>query len=550
MVKPLTAISSVLLHLGFLSPGFGQDIENLKKGVVKITAEVEGKRKLGTGFIVQKEEDAIYIVTASHVVEGARQIQVEFFTHVHRTFSAKVLGIEGGDPQGLAALLVVDKAPPGLVALPLGNIDDLSGGEPATTIGFPRVTGVAWAVIKGSIMGRKGQYIDVSMPLDEGNSGGPLIVEGQVIGIVTAVIGQYGRAVPAIIARYILDGWGIKVPPAPKPRVGTLVVEGVASIQPNEDITSARNRAIVDALRHAVERALGIYIEEEALIEDFSRLEVIIYKKTKGHVVTYEVIEGSERRDGNIYELELRAVVCLEPRILVIVPEVHGDREVQDPTAETAIINGLLKAGFPVVGKYELSNVRKGASAKRALKGDRKAALDLALQYGANVVIVGEGASEPAGTISGLHSVRAWLYARAFKTDEDIIVGAHSLQVSGLGITENAASREAFSLGGARMADYLVERLAEFRHPDAIKTIRLVINNLRSKSQFDELKQAITNMLLVIDAKVNLLEQDKAELIIKSLGGAQDLVEDLSNLGFIDLAIAKTHEHEIQVTVE
>ena len=248
--------------------------------------------------------------------------------------------------------------------------------------------------------------------------------------------------------------------------------------------------------------------------------------------------------------IQAQAVVCLEPRILVIVPEVHGGQEVQDPASEAAIINGLLKAGFPVVGKYELSNVRKGASVKRALEGDRKGALDLALQYAANVVIVGEAVGEPAGTISGLHSVRARLYARAFKTDEDIIVAAHSLQVSGLGITENTASREAFSLAGARMADYLVERLAEFRHPEAIKTIRLVIDNLRSKSQFDELKQGITNMLLVIDAEVNLFEQDKAELIIKSLGGAQDLVEDLSNLGFIDLAIAKTHEHEVRATVE
>ena len=236
VVKPLTAISSVLLYLGFLSSGFGQDIENLKKGVVKITAEVEGKRKLGTGFIVQKEEDAVYIVTASHVVEGARHIQVEFFTHRHRVFSAKVLGIEGGDPQGLAALLVVDKAPPGLAALPLGKTDDLSGGESAITIGFPWITDVPWAVIKGSIIGRKGQYIDVSMPLDEGSSGAPLIVEGQVIGIVTTVIGQYARVVPAIIARYTLDGWGIKVavepsppefPVAPKPKVGTLVVDAV-----------------------------------------------------------------------------------------------------------------------------------------------------------------------------------------------------------------------------------------------------------------------------------------------------------------------------------
>lgn len=329
-----------------------------------------------------------------------------------------------------------------------------------------------------------------------------------------------------------------------------IAVEGLSSIQPHENIANARNRAIADALRHAVERVLGVYIEEEALIENFSKLEIFVYKETKGHVVTYEIIEGSEKREGNVYELKIRAVICLEPRILVIVPEMYARREIADPAAETAIINGLLKAGFSVVGKYELGKIRRGPLIKRALKGDRKAALDLALQYGANVVIVGEGVSEPIGTISGLYSVRAWLDVRAFKTDEDIIVAAHNLQVSGLGITENSASKKALSLTGEHMADYLAERLAKFRHPDDIKSIRLLINNLRNKSQFDELKEAITKMLLVIDVKVNLFEENKAELIVKSFGGTQELVEDLSSLGFMDLAIGKIDEHEVEAKVK
>ncbi|MEA3421557.1 MAG: hypothetical protein U9Q97_07775, partial [Acidobacteriota bacterium] len=75
--------------------------------------------------------------------------------------------------------------------------------------------------------------------------------------------------------------------------VKEIIVEGLSSIQPQEDIANARNRAIADALRHAVERVLGLYIEEETLMEDFSKLEIAVYKESKGHVVTYEVIEGS-----------------------------------------------------------------------------------------------------------------------------------------------------------------------------------------------------------------------------------------------------------------
>ena len=97
--KPACAVF-ILLAIAVHS-SFAQDIEELKRGVVKIEATTfEKKRKIGTGFIVQAEPDAVYIVTASHVVEGASDIEVEFFSRRNRFIPADVLILEGGDPQG------------------------------------------------------------------------------------------------------------------------------------------------------------------------------------------------------------------------------------------------------------------------------------------------------------------------------------------------------------------------------------------------------------------------------------------------------------------
>ena len=65
----------VLLLLTVLFPHalWAQDIAQVKKGVVKITAQVEGKSKIGSGIIVKLEEDHAYILTASHVIEGDPQ---------------------------------------------------------------------------------------------------------------------------------------------------------------------------------------------------------------------------------------------------------------------------------------------------------------------------------------------------------------------------------------------------------------------------------------------------------------------------------------------
>ena len=118
---------------------WGQDIEDLKKGVVKITAHVEGQQpKVGTGFIVRVDKDAVYVVTAAHVTEGDPKPTVTFSPLAQQPFAAQVIGIEGGDPHGLAALRVAGPIPDGVVALALDLTTKVAGGEAVTFIGFPR----------------------------------------------------------------------------------------------------------------------------------------------------------------------------------------------------------------------------------------------------------------------------------------------------------------------------------------------------------------------------------------------------------------------------
>jgi len=171
------------------------------------------------------------------------------------------------------------------------------------------------------------------------------------------------------------------------------------------------------------------------------------------------------------------------------------------------------------------------------------------MYYGANVVIIGKASSEKTGMVSDFHSVRAYLEVQVHKTDSDKIIAAHNLQISGAGITENSASKMAFNLAGEQMADYLLERLAEYRNLEEIKTIHLFIDNLKSDYQFDKLKELIGKMLSVIEVKVNFIENDRAELILKSLGDMQGLVENLYDLSLMDLDIKRTKEDTLHITV-
>ncbi|QPD02761.1 MAG: hypothetical protein Nkreftii_000535 [Candidatus Nitrospira kreftii] len=211
-----------------------QDVAQVKKSVVKITAQVDGKHRVGSGVVVKVDEDHVYLVTASHVIEGDPQPNVFFYAAPHRAFRARVLGLEGGDPAGLAALLVEGKIPSDLVALHLDQATKVSGGEPITLIGFPRAEGAMWTVTTGTLSGRKGTALSFSGTADEGNSGGPVLFKNSVVGIVTEVGAKFNTAVPAVVVRFALDSWGVRLEEDVKP-LTTRPTEGEpepVSVQP------------------------------------------------------------------------------------------------------------------------------------------------------------------------------------------------------------------------------------------------------------------------------------------------------------------------------
>lgn len=187
------------------------DLGSLKKAVVKVTAQFAKNKKVGTGFIAGQGQKYVYIVTASHVVEQEMEvpdsIMVTFFTGQEEPLAARVVKKEGGDPRGLALLKVGGAVPDDVQVLEWDNQTPLHGGEEVLLIGFPRIGGNAWAVTKGTLSGFDGPVLKFSGAVEEGNSGGPLLYQGKVIGVVMEVTGQFGNAKPSQIAQFTVENW-------------------------------------------------------------------------------------------------------------------------------------------------------------------------------------------------------------------------------------------------------------------------------------------------------------------------------------------------------
>ncbi|HZP87357.1 MAG TPA: serine protease [Burkholderiales bacterium] len=212
-MKTWAGLLLAVLLVVFAQSGQAQSLDRQKAAVVRVTSQSEGLRRTGSGFIVQLEPDAAYIVTASHVVEGDSRPRVEFFTRRNTLISAETVRIEGGDPRGLALLVVRGKEnlPSGLTALSIASGTELRGGEPVTVIGFPQGGG-SWAVLRANIVALEGRELTLDGSIGEGNSGGPVLRGETVVGIVTTVggAGGFGHAVPGTLVRLVLDGWGVQ----------------------------------------------------------------------------------------------------------------------------------------------------------------------------------------------------------------------------------------------------------------------------------------------------------------------------------------------------
>jgi formylglycine-generating enzyme required for sulfatase activity len=189
--------------------GIAQDLSDLRSGVVRITStSPEGKRRTGSGFIVQIESSTARIVTAAHVVAGDKNPSVEFFTQPGTPVGGKVYR---SDLQTDVAVIVVqtpDELPGGLRTLRIAPEPNLVVGQDVHTIGFP--PSLSWAISKPNYASDDGILLAlIGGNIDEGNSGGPVLKDDLVVAMIAAAERGSGRAVPAWLLTRILQAWRI-----------------------------------------------------------------------------------------------------------------------------------------------------------------------------------------------------------------------------------------------------------------------------------------------------------------------------------------------------
>jgi hypothetical protein len=335
----------------------------------------------------------------------------------------------------------------------------------------------------------------------------------------------------------------------PGPGETEVLCEGVSAITGRVD--TARDQAISDALRKAVEQGVGAYIDGETQVENFQLISDRIYSRASGFVSSYRVI--SEEQSGGLYRAVVRAVVNTDgigddlaaigilvagqgrPRVMVLVREMQ-DPSTISPTAldgmgsmfETQLLECFRARGFPVVDAATTADIIRRDQLLLILEGDDRTAALVGLEAGAEIIVSGTVARSTesrviAGAPREVHVFDA--DCRAVNTRTAAVLGA-SASTTEVPFSESQARSQA----SEKTADQLITAILEGWTVNVNSTTLHVTNT--DFQSIEDFRAAIRSGIRgVSDVLVRDFTGSRATLEVISEIPSSEVIGSLSNMG-------------------
>jgi hypothetical protein len=356
-----------------------------------------------------------------------------------------------------------------------------------------------------------------------------------------------------------------------------ITVVGVGTILAN-DLAAARDQAIEDAMRKAVQQALGTYVKSETLVENFQLVDDRILSWSAGYVKKYDILkEGKAPMDS--YEVEMRATVNLSelrnddgalaallerenPRVMVMIAEQNiGETnrfyyfEVDLTAAETAIIDVFRNKGFEVVDQSQAKENQQRDVILSALEGNSKAAAAIAAAQQAELIVTGKAVAKVATGINlgGMKSCQANITARLISADDAKIIATASANAPQAHIDEVSGGTLAIQKAAKKCADELVAKITaatqqKFYNPTTVNLRVQGYQDYRELQKFAEILKYYMRGVKSVFQRSSA--GGYANLDVKIIGSAQQLARELANKNLAPFKVQVTNATTNRVDVK
>ena len=341
------------------------------------------------------------------------------------------------------------------------------------------------------------------------------------------------RTVPMLLALTAILCLGLVVfadepAPAPPPPITVENVEGRAAII-GGDLPTADDEALEDAKMRAVEQAVGLYVEEETLVQQGLLVDNFVRTRASGYVQDFITTKQPWTDTIGLRRVEITAnirpqvkeglikEICSDEALLVAIPEFVGEDPSSEPVVQNEVISRVLDAGFRVKDATQLKNIQERERALKILGGDEKAAAEIGLRFLANIVITGRAeatfvAERPFGQSFTSYTYRGRATVRAVKTDTaEIIFNKDFFGKNVMDLDKAAAAQKALQSVLAPLGDFVVERMRE--HLGSLKRQVLVeIEGLPDEKALERFKNLVSALRWVEEVAVENFATERSRI--------------------------------------
>jgi hypothetical protein len=361
----------------------------------------------------------------------------------------------------------------------------------------------------------------------------------------------------------------------------TVSAEGVATIQQGA-VDMARDAALEDAQKRAVEQAIGIMIDSQTQVENYQLISDKILSQTKGYISRYNVT--GQTQEGPLLRVRITAEVSLgklnddlsaigillgqmhKPRTMVMIAEQnvgqewnawwwgHQGEQTDIGVVENTFIDVFTQKGFEFIDHVTAAKDIRLTSAYKTQELNAEQAMTLGNQADAEVVIVGRGLASLYGDIGGgMKSVQADVSAKAVRTDTGQVIATVTAHAAAVHITDTTAGIEALKKASNQAAEQMMEKILAVysREAGGTRPISITITGL-NKTQFVKFKDMLMNQVRGIK---DLHERDfngiTARISVDSRVSAQTLSDDLllRDFGTFTVEIVSSTPNSLQLKI-
>lgn len=319
--------------------------------------------------------------------------------------------------------------------------------------------------------------------------------------------------------------------------------KGMATIQKNF-VDIARSKALDEAQRNAVEKAVGVMVTSTTNVENYQVKMDRILSESKGYITSYKII--SEKRIDSNYEVEIEAQISAgklrnkmtainlimarksKPRVMLV----FSGTASKDAVAEAAMSKYFIANGFRLV---DARTVKKNKDYERLQDAaEQKTISGIAHRYGAEIIIVCtvEAVSNSSKIDSfEINNNKVAISGKVINGDTGSIVTTDAEQKTAPGMKSDFKSLT--DEVATKLARNLVDNVLENWSAELANTssVKLVVSGLKSHSDLLEFKSLLAEEVKGYKgANQRYYSRGKVELDLDIEGDADAVAHDVEQI--------------------